>query len=84
MLVCTTCTKDETFLTPDGESSALKGANAVFRVQPSGDIPGITDHQNINEALQNAGPHDVIQLGEGLFYLHKSVIRWDFNGTLKG
>jgi hypothetical protein len=84
LMVCTTCTKDEVLLTPDGESSVLKSVMATIEVQASGDISGITDHFNINEALQNAGPGDVIKLGEGVFYLHKSIIKWDFNGTLKG
>lgn len=42
------------------------------------------DWNSINNALQSAAPGDVVQLGEGLFYLHKSIIRWDFNGTLRG
>ena len=42
------------------------------------------DWQNINDALQNARSGEVVQLGKGLFYLHKSIIRWNFNGTLKG
>jgi hypothetical protein len=42
------------------------------------------DWNNINDALQNAKPGEVVQLSEGLFYLHKSIIRWDFNGILKG
>ena len=42
------------------------------------------DWQSINDALQDANPGEVVQLGEGLFYLHKSIIRWNFNGTLKG
>ena len=42
------------------------------------------DWQSINDALQDANPGEVLQLGEGLFYLHKSIIRWNFNGTLKG
>jgi hypothetical protein len=83
-VLCTTCTKDDGFLTPEGESSALKGAKAVVKVQPSGDVSGVTDHFNINEALQNAGPGDVVQLKEGHFYLHKSLICEDFDGTLKG
>jgi len=42
------------------------------------------DWQNINDALQDAKSGEVVQLGKGLFYLHKSIIRWNFNGTLKG
>ena len=58
--------------------------SAVFEIQPSGDVSGVTDFQNINFALHKADTGDVVELGEGLFYLHKSVIRWDFSGTLRG
>ena len=86
LMVCTTCTKDEALLTPDGENSLLKAAKT--KVMPSTATDVLTkaeeDWQNINDALQNAGSGEVVQLAEGLFYLHKSIIRWDFNGTLKG
>ncbi len=86
LLVCTTCTKDEVLLTPDGENAQLKAAKT--KVMPS-TAPNVLDKaeedwQNINDALQNAGSGEVVQLAEGLFYLHKSIIRWNFNGTLKG
>jgi|GEM_PF-1398163 len=42
------------------------------------------DWQNINNALQDAGSGDVVELAEGLFYLHKTIIKYDFIGTLKG
>ena len=86
-VVCTTCTKDEALLSPNGEDSLLKGAKikySVLDVPPSGDITGVTDVQNINDALQNADPGDIVQLEKGIFYLHKSIICWDFSGTLRG
>jgi len=79
------CEKDEMF--PDQPDPMLKKAMKV-KVMPcsSSDVlvKAETDWQNINEALQNADPGEVVQLGEGTFYLHKSVVCWDFDGTLKG
>ena len=42
------------------------------------------DWKNINDALQDAGSGEVVQLAEGLFYLNKSIVIWNYNGTLKG
>ena len=78
LMVCTTCTKDEVFLTPDGESSALKGKKADFMVKPSGDMSGVMDYFNIKEALNKANPGDVVQLAKGVFYLHKTLSCYDF------
>ena len=79
------CEKDE--LIPDQDDPILKKAVKVM-VQPcpSTDVltKAETDWQNINEALQNAQPNDVVQLGQGTFYLHKSIICENFDGTLKG
>ncbi len=79
------CQKDELF--PDQPDPMLKKAVKVM-VQPcpSTDVStkAETDWQNIKEALQNAGPGETVQLAPGTFYLHRSVICWDFNGTLKG
>ncbi len=62
--------------------------NAHLKVYPSTAGDAFTkaeeDWLNISDALQNAGSGEVVQLAEGLFYLPKSIIRWDFNGTLKG
>ena len=80
LMVCTTCTKDEALLAPVGESSALKGANVM--VMPSAEtdvlLKAEEDWNNINAALQNAGPGETVQLAEGLFYLHKSIEVWNF------
>jgi hypothetical protein len=60
----------------------------VLDVFPSaaGD-PAIKAHQDwnaINNALQNAGPGSVVQLAPGTFYLHKTISRRNFDGTLRG
>lgn len=85
-LVCTTCTKDDAFFSPDGEESLLKAAKikVMPSMAPDDLIKAEEDWQNINDALQNAGPGETVQLAEGLFYLNKSIVVWDFNGTLKG
>ena len=79
------CQKDE--LIPDQDNPILKKAVKVM-VQPCSStdvlIKAETDWQNISEALQNAGPGETVQLAAGTFYLHKSAICWDFDGTLKG
>ena len=79
------CEKDE--LIPDQNDPMLKKAVKVM-VQPcsSADVltKAETDWQNISEALQNAGPGETVQLTAGTFYLHKSIVCWDFAGTLKG
>ena len=60
----------------------------VFIVFPSTVTDPLTKAQEdwfeINEALQSAGPGDTVKLAAGLFYLHKTVVRRDFHGTLKG
>jgi hypothetical protein len=70
------------------DDAQLELKKAKMKVMPStaSDVleKANEDWNNINNALQSAGSGDVVQLGEGLFYLHKSIIRWDFNGALKG
>lgn len=77
------CTQDEVI---DESPDLLKSAKT--KVYPStatdAGIKAAEDWQSINDALQNADPGETVQLAEGLFYLHKSIIRWDFSGTLKG
>ncbi|WP_297093740.1 right-handed parallel beta-helix repeat-containing protein [uncultured Draconibacterium sp.] len=79
------CEKDE--MIPDQNDPILKKAVKLM-VQPcsSADVltKAETDWQNISEALQNAEPGTTVQLAAGTFYLHKSVVCWDFNGILKG
>ncbi len=89
--LCFACSEPDVFV--DDTPAMLKAKNAKqkagkIKVIPSAAtnalIKAHEDWQNINEALQNAGSGEVVQLAEGLFYLHQSIIRWDFNGTLKG
>lgn len=83
--ICFSCSEesDEFF-----EETPPELKSAKIKVYPSTNPIAIEkaeeDWNNINTALQSAGPGDVVQLAEGLFYLHKSIVRWDFNGTLKG
>ena len=79
------CEKDE--LLTDQPDPMLKKAVKVM-VKPCTATSVLekaeTDWQNITDALQNSGPGETVQLAAGTFYLHKSIICWDFNGTLKG
>ncbi len=79
------CEQDSFLIEPD-DLSVLKSGKTM--VMPSMDSDVLTkaeeDWQNINDALQNAGSGERVQLAEGLFYLHKSITKWDFNGSLKG
>ena len=78
------CSKSDDFL---NDTSTMLKAKKI-KVMPSTATDALVKAQedwlNINEALHNAGPGEVVQLAEGLFYLHKSIITWNFNGTLKG
>ena len=60
----------------------------VIMVSPDDDPDPLAkaeaDWNNINDALQEAGPGDIVILSAGLFYLHRPVVRRDFDGTLKG
>lgn len=62
--------------------------SAILKVKPCSSSNVLTkaetDWQNINEALQNAKPGQTVQLAAGTFYLHKSIVRWGFDATLKG
>ena len=64
------------------------GGGQVFKVFPSTATDPLTkaqqDWNEINNALQNAGPGDTVRLAAGLFYLHKTISRRDFDGTLRG
>ncbi|MGZ2370692.1 right-handed parallel beta-helix repeat-containing protein [Ancylomarina sp. YFZ004] len=82
----TACSETDELLNEDLSVNSLK--NGIAKVMPSMAtdvlVKAEEDWNNINDALQNANPGEVVQLAEGQFYLHKSIIRWDFNGTLKG
>ncbi|MEE4287030.1 MAG: right-handed parallel beta-helix repeat-containing protein [Mariniphaga sp.] len=89
LVVCITmiagCQKDQDFFQEEIPAQ-LKGA--YLKVYPSTATDLLTkaeeDWFNINDAIQNATPGETVQLAKGLFYLHKSIVCWDFNGTLKG
>lgn len=86
LMVCTTCTKDEALLTPDGKSSALKAIpveGIVFTIYPSGE----DDTQNIIDAFEGAkaeGPGSIVFLTEGEFIITKTIVIDDFEGTFTG
>ena len=91
MGLCFACSEPDVLLDDTPELQKAKNAkqkSGKTKVIPSTAADALTkaqeDWQNINEALQNAGSGEVVQLAKGLFYLHKSIVRWDFNGTLKG
>lgn len=80
----TGCAKDNAFFE---DIPAMLNAGKI-KVMPSSAscvrAKAQEDWQNINDALQNAGPGELVQLEEGLFYLHRSIVRWDFSGALRG
>lgn len=84
MSLCFSCTEPDEFM--DEPPVMLK--KAQIKVMPSTEtdvlLKAEDDWKNISDALNNAGPGETVMLGEGLFYLHKSIVCWNFNGTLKG
>jgi hypothetical protein len=84
LLVCTTCTKDEVLLTPEGEPSALKGAlveNVVITLEPSTDGD---DTDDIRDALNNAPPGAIVYLTAGVFHISEPILVENFKGALMG
>ena len=59
LMVCTTCTKDEDLLTPDGESSALKKASITLNVP--------VDYSTIQAAVDAAGNGGIIMVSSGTY-----------------
>jgi len=88
LLLCTNCTKDEILPTPDVENSALKSAHVKIvpdiTVAPSGDLSGISDADNIQDALDNLVAGGTILLESGTFYINREIYVADFSGTLTG
>lgn len=78
------CSEPDEFL--DESPEILKKGKIMVRPSTNTDVHAKAeeDWNSINDALQSAKSGEVVQLAEGLFYLHKSIIRWDFNGTLRG
>jgi hypothetical protein len=89
LLLCTSCTKDEVLLTPDGEFSALKSAPIKnvpdITIAPSGDLSGVSDADNIQIALDNLATGGTILLESGSFYINRTIVAPSgFSGTLRG
>lgn len=59
----------------------------IFYVSPSGDLTGMTDWQNIMNALQNSKDANfpvTVKLAEGTFYICSPIATQDFNGSIIG
>lgn len=63
---------------------AFPALSATFKVSPSGDLTGVTDQANIKTALEAAKNGGTVELAAGTFYLHKSIVVAEFNGTFMG
>lgn len=78
---------NEILLDDQAPDQVLQKAAPVLVIPSTSDdilTKAAEDWNNLTVALQNACPGDIVQLGEGTFYLHKSVICYNFNGTLRG
>ena len=83
------CSKTEEFdVEPLVDLESRKASHNQQKVYPSGAVDVLIkadeDWNNINDALQQAKPGAVVHLAEGLFYLPKSIVVWNFNGILRG
>ena len=65
-------------------------ADGTFKVFPSGDVTGVTDWENLNDAFEAAnaltgtGEDSTVILASGTFYIHKPLLISNFSGTFKG
>jgi hypothetical protein len=56
-----------------------------IELEPSGDITGVTDATNIENALEAVkGTGGTVELEEGCYYVSRSIVIKDFNGQLVG
>lgn len=83
------CSKTEEIdVKPILDQESARSKNMHLKVLPSMSddvlIKAEQDWNNINDALEQAQTGAVIHLAEGLFYLPKSIVVWNFNGTLRG
>ncbi len=72
---------------PERDMGQLAKMGSGFAVNPSGDLTGETDWNNIMNAFQQAmaaGPGRVVKLKSGHFYIDKPVMVSGFNGTFTG
>lgn len=62
-----------------------KGGDTGITVSPSGDVSGVTDADNIQDAL-NAVKADggTVHLTDGKYYVSRNIVVEGFRGTLKG
>lgn len=58
--------------------------SANLTVSPSDDPSGVTDQANIKAALEAEKNGGTVVLAAGTFYLHKSIVVFDFDGTFRG
>ena len=65
---------------------AAKPSKHVFEVAPSGDMTGVTDAANIQEAIDAviAAGRGTVLLEDGDFYIGETLVGVNFDGTLKG
>ena len=69
-----------------GPVAAKHYGSHSFVVAPSGDMTGVTDTANIQEAIDNviAAGKGTVLLGKGDFYLCETLVGANFDGTFKG
>ena len=56
----------------------------VVEIYPSGDATGVTDHLNIQNAMDSLEPGGKVVLADGHFYINAGIVVEGFNGTLEG
>jgi parallel beta-helix repeat protein len=59
-------------------------SNDVIYISPSGDTTGVTNTDNIEDALLAVAAGGTVVLSEGHFYTSQSFSIFNFHGTLKG
>ncbi|MHA2242366.1 MAG: hypothetical protein ACXACE_12230 [Candidatus Thorarchaeota archaeon] len=70
-----------------GSAVMARPHNGVFTVAPSGDVSGVEDTTNIQQALDDAnsaGGGSTVLLEEGDYYLCETIVGVNFDGTFKG
>ncbi|MDO8055353.1 MAG: hypothetical protein Q6361_00690 [Candidatus Hermodarchaeota archaeon] len=70
-----------------GTAVIARPHHGVFTVAPSGDVSGVEDTTNIQQALDDAitaGGGSTVLLEEGDYYLCETIVGVNFDGTFKG
>ena len=88
-LIIIACNKEESIYNQDPYTdSALKAMASIegyIMIEPSGDISGVTDANNIEQALEEAKlVGGTVYLSDGNYYTSRNIIVEGFNGTLMG